>query len=269
MGKFDYVETAFRLLQRQIAEQQVDVVAASRVPRFFRRQRRARHLPDSLLLQDEPVRYQNVGFIVHYENAILPMSSHSILSPPQYRQVRPQNIVPLPILLRTRNLPPWFSMIPFTIHSPSPVPRSPLVERRVRTCYAAGSGDAGPGIGDDDANHLLDPAPCGLIGAHPQHAALAHAVLRVHHQVRQHLAYLVGRTQSRRQECPSPFRSALRRDLVAARTTAACRPPRCSRRHCLPARYCDTGPASGGRCSPRARSPIAGSGKSDPPSGLI
>src|SRR5438270_4570491 len=104
------------LLQRKITEQQIECHALHRFARFSGIGR-CRHLI-TLLLQDHLVRQQDRGLVIHHQNVRFAHcnTGSKIL-----------NVVPLPTRLRTLIFPAWFAMMPFTIHSPSPVPFSPFV----------------------------------------------------------------------------------------------------------------------------------------------
>src|SRR6478735_6544552 len=82
----------------------------------------ARHDFVSLPLKNKTVREQDGSFVVHHQHAVFLISTHNFTTGKSILKV-----VPRPTRLLTESLPAWFWMIPLTIHSPSPVPLSPLV----------------------------------------------------------------------------------------------------------------------------------------------
>src|SRR5438309_1728433 len=92
--------------------------------RFLRGERRGDGV--ALLLKDQPVSGEHGCFIIHHQDAhFFGFLRHRVHSFTIGRSIL--KTVPLPTLLRTEILPPWFPMMPFTIHNPNPVPFSPFV----------------------------------------------------------------------------------------------------------------------------------------------
>src|SRR6266853_3546700 len=76
----------------------------------------------TLPFQNEPVSQKDGSFVVNYQHAVFTVSTHNFTTGKSILKV-----VPWPNRLFTESLPAWFWIIPFTIHNPNPVPRSPFV----------------------------------------------------------------------------------------------------------------------------------------------
>src|SRR3954469_7308833 len=108
------------LFQRIIAQNNVKLLAfhgLNRSPGGA-----TRHNFITLPLNNKAIGGPGGSFGVHHQHAVFLVGTHNFTTGKSILKV-----VPRPKRLLTESLPAWFWMIPFTIHSPSPVPRSPLV----------------------------------------------------------------------------------------------------------------------------------------------
>src|SRR5262249_60560844 len=116
----DHLKAGVLFFQGVIAENSVEVVFLKGGQRFAGGG--AGYHLIAFTLQDQAVGNQDRGFIIHDQKTVFAVQTHGLVIGRSTRKT-----VPLPTRLLTDSFPPWFWMIPFTIHNPRPVPFSPLV----------------------------------------------------------------------------------------------------------------------------------------------